>query len=62
MLFIYCYAETDYDVCSIALILGQEYEENCDKYKAILDDTTVTNAKRPHTSTLASAVAKQVKY
>lgn len=38
-----------------------EYEENCDKYKAILDDTTVTNAKRPHTSTLASAVAKQEK-
>ncbi|XP_056315758.1 envoplakin a [Danio aesculapii] len=38
-----------------------EYEVNCDKYKAILDDTTVTNAKRLHTSTLASSVAKQEK-
>jgi len=35
---------------------------NCDKYKATLDDTPVTNAKRLHTATLASAVAKQVSY
>ncbi|KAK7144567.1 hypothetical protein R3I94_010857 [Phoxinus phoxinus] len=39
----------------------KEYEMNCDKYKATLDDTPVTNAKRLHTATLASAVEKQEK-
>ncbi|XP_051996354.1 envoplakin a [Xyrauchen texanus] len=38
-----------------------EYEINCDKYKATLDDTSSPNAKRLHTSTLAESVAKQEK-
>lgn len=44
------------------IYFGQEYEMNCDKYKATLDDTPATNAKRLHTTSLASAVAKQVRY
>ncbi|KAK9973164.1 hypothetical protein ABG768_023907 [Culter alburnus] len=39
----------------------KEYEMNCDKYTATLDDTPATNAKRLHTTSLASAVAKQEK-
>lgn len=32
------------------------------KYKATLDDIPAIDAKRLHTSTLASSVAKQVRY
>ncbi len=32
------------------------------KYKATLDDIPAIDAKRLHTSNLASAVAKQVRY
>ncbi|XP_016101240.1 envoplakin a isoform X1 [Sinocyclocheilus grahami] len=39
----------------------KEYEMNCVKYKATLDDIPATDAKRNHTSTLASSVAKQEK-
>ncbi|XP_073707638.1 envoplakin a [Garra rufa] len=39
----------------------KEYEMNCVKYKATLDDIPATDAKRLHTSTLASSVAKQEK-
>ncbi|XP_073727004.1 envoplakin a isoform X1 [Misgurnus anguillicaudatus] len=38
-----------------------EYEMNCDKYNATLDDAPKTNAERFYTSTLASSVAKQEK-
>ncbi|KAK2889068.1 hypothetical protein Q8A67_014443 [Cirrhinus molitorella] len=39
----------------------KEYEMNCVKYKATLDDIPATDAKRLHTSSLASSVAKQEK-